>query len=146
MWCIAADQGQTTPRGQNLMSIETSCHFGYLLQVSQKFLWRLIFSWVYTCIKGLTTPWGRNFYVNGNILSLRSFVASLKVISLTSDFIQFLSLFYTCIWPRGRDRQSQGTKFWCQQKRLSLPSFVASFIKISESDLIQLFYLSNIYI
>ena len=39
--------------------------------------------------QGLTTPWGRNFDVNRNILSLWSFVASLKKISLKSDFIQF---------------------------------------------------------
>ena len=40
--------------------------------------------------QGLTTPWGRNFNVNRNILSLRSFVASFKKISLKSDFIPFL--------------------------------------------------------
>ena len=41
--------------------------------------------------QGLTTPWGQNFDVNRNILSLRSFVASFKKISLKSDFIQFFS-------------------------------------------------------
>ena len=39
--------------------------------------------------QGLTTPWACNFDVNRNILSLRSFVASFKKISLKSDFIQF---------------------------------------------------------
>ena len=39
--------------------------------------------------QGLTTPWGQNFDINRNILSLRSFFASLKKISLKSDFIQF---------------------------------------------------------
>ena len=34
---------------------------------------------------------GRNFDVNRNILSLWSFVASFKKISLKSDFIQFFS-------------------------------------------------------
>ena len=38
---------------------------------------------------GLTTHWGQNFDVNRNILSLQSFVASLKKISLKSDFIHF---------------------------------------------------------
>ena len=47
--------------------------------------------------QGMTTPWGRNFNVNRNFLSLRSFVASLKVISLKSDFIHFFSWFYACI-------------------------------------------------
>ena len=39
--------------------------------------------------QGLTTHRGRNFYVNRNILSLWSFVASFKKISLKSDFMQF---------------------------------------------------------
>ena len=32
---IAAGQGQTTPEDKILMSTETSCHFGHLLQVSK---------------------------------------------------------------------------------------------------------------
>ena len=43
--------------------------------------------------QGLTTPWGRNVDVNRNILSLRSFVASFKKISLKSDFILFYLFF-----------------------------------------------------
>ena len=39
--------------------------------------------------QGLTTPLGRNFDANRNILSLRSFVASFKKISLKSVFIHF---------------------------------------------------------
>ena len=49
---------------------------------------------LYMCIdqeQGLTTPWEQNFDVNRKILSLRSFVASFKTISLMSDFIQFFS-------------------------------------------------------
>ena len=30
---IATGQGQTTPGDEILMSVETSCHFGHLLQV-----------------------------------------------------------------------------------------------------------------
>ena len=37
--------------------------------------------------QGLTIPWGQNFDVNGNILSLQSFVASFKKVSYKSDFI-----------------------------------------------------------
>ena len=33
---IAAGQGQTTPGDKILMSTETSCHFGHLLQVEKK--------------------------------------------------------------------------------------------------------------
>ena len=41
--------------------------------------------------QGLTTPRGRNFYVNRNILSLWSFVASCKKNLFESDFMQFFS-------------------------------------------------------
>ena len=106
---IATGQGQTTPGHKVLMSTETSCHFGHLLQVSKKSLWSLIlynffhdFIHIHLYIApgqgvGLTTPWWWNFDVNRNILSLRSFVASFKKIALKSDFIQFFSWFYTSI-------------------------------------------------
>ena len=44
-----------------------------------------------------------------------SFVASLKRISSTFDFINIFSWFIKCI---GQGRQPQGTQFWCQQKPL----------------------------
>ena len=84
---IATGQGHTTPGDKILMSTETSCHFSHLLQVSKKSLWSLIlykfFMILYMYIhvapgQELTTPRGRDVYVNKNILSLRSFVASCK--------------------------------------------------------------------
>ena len=39
---LATGQGQTIPGDKILMSTETSCHFGHLLQVSKKSLWSLI--------------------------------------------------------------------------------------------------------
>ena len=95
---IAAGQGQTTPWDNILMSTETSCPFGHVLQVSKNisvksdFIQFFMILYMYI-VPGqrLTTPWGQNFYVNRNILSLRSFVASLKKISLKSDFIHFFS-------------------------------------------------------
>ena len=61
--------------------------------------------------QGLTTPWGRNFYVNRNILSLRSFVASFKKISLKSDFIQFPYELIHVYSPGAGTEDPQGTKF-----------------------------------
>ena len=73
--------------------------------------------------QGLTTHWGQNFEVNRNILSRRSFVTSFKK-SLWNLilYICFL-IFYTFIQPpcpgQGQVQTApQGTKFWCQQKRL----------------------------
>ena len=39
--------------------------------------------------QGQKAPRGQNFDVNRNVLSLHSFVASLKTMSLKSDFILF---------------------------------------------------------
>ena len=79
------------------MPTGTSCHFGHVLQVSKKISFKsdvnqFFFMILYMYIapkQGLTTSWGRNFYVNRNILSLWSFIASQKEISLKSDFIHF---------------------------------------------------------
>ena len=85
--------------------------------------------------QGLTTPWGWNFDVNRNILSLRSFVASLKEISLNvlslysfvtsfkkmslkPDFIHFLHDLIHEYSPGAGTESPQGTKFWCQQEGL----------------------------
>ena len=59
--------------------------------------------------QGLTTPWERNFDANRNILSLRSFVTSLKKISLKSGFIHFFRILYMYITP-GRGWQPLGNE------------------------------------
>ena len=74
---------------------------------------------LYKCLaprQGLTTPWGQTFYVNRNILSLWSFIASLNKISLKSDFIHFFHNFIHVYSPGAGADSPQGTKFWCQQK------------------------------
>ena len=84
---IATGQGQTTPGDKILMSTETSCHFGHLLQVLKKSLWSLIlynfFMILYMYIdpgQGQTAPRGQSFDVNRNVL-FHSFVASFKKMS-----------------------------------------------------------------
>ena len=61
--------------------------------------------------QGLTTPWGQTFYVNRNILSFWSFVASFKKISLKSDFIQFFHDFIHVYSPGAGGDSPQATKF-----------------------------------
>ena len=69
--------------------------------------------------RGQTAPRGQSFDVNRYVLSLHSFVASLKKTSLKSDFIQFFfSWLNTCSPSAGAERP-QGTKFWCHQKGLN---------------------------
>ena len=82
--------------------------------------------------KGLTTPRGRNFYVNRNILSLWSFVASLKKISLKSDFMPFFFFFmilYMYIAPGQGQTAPRGQSFNVNRNVLSFHSFDASFKK-----------------
>ena len=88
--------------------------------------------------QGLTTPLVRNIYVNRNILSLWPFVASLKKISLKSDFIQlFFMILYMYIAPRQGQTAPRGQSFDVNRNVLSLHSFVASFNKMSlKSDFI----------
>ena len=144
---ITTGKGRATPGDKILMSTETFCHFGPLLQVSKQSLWSLILSkffhdfihvyspgagadnplgtkflcqqehlvtsvicckfqnylfevWFYTIVfmilhmhivpgQGQTAPREQSFDVNRNVLSLHSFVASLKKMSLKSDFILF---------------------------------------------------------
>ena len=98
---IAAGHGQTTPGDKILMSdnrnflslrsIATSFKTIYLKSDFIQFFFFMILYMYIAPGQGLTTPWVRNFDVNRNILSLWSFVASFKKISLKSDFIQFFS-------------------------------------------------------
>ena len=81
------------------MSTGTSCHFGHLLQVSKKISLKsdliqffLMILYMYIApVQGQTAPRGQSFDVNRNVLSLHSFVASCKQMSLKSDFIHFFS-------------------------------------------------------
>ena len=84
------------------MSTETSCPFGYLLQVSKENSLKSDFAhfshdFIHVYSPGAVdnSPWGRNFLFKRNILSLRSFVASFKNISLKSDFIPFFFFFFS---------------------------------------------------
>ena len=68
--------------------------------------------------QGEAAPRGQSFDVNRNILSLHSFVASFKKMSLKSDFIQFFHYLIHVYSPGAGTDSPQGTKFSCQQKGL----------------------------
>ena len=99
--------GADNPRGQNfdvnrnlfsLQLLATSFKKISLKSDFIQFFFMILYMYIHVAPgQGLTTPRGRNFYVNRNILTLWSFVASFKKISLKSDFMQFFSCFYTCI-------------------------------------------------
>ena len=58
-----------------------------------------------------TAPKGQNLDVNRKALSLYPFVASLKEISLKSDFIHFFHDLIHVYSPRAWAYRPQGTKF-----------------------------------
>ena len=136
---IPAGQGQTTPGDKILMSTETSCHFSHLLQVSKKSLWSLILYIFFMILdmyihvapgQGLTTPRGRNFYVNRNILSLWSFVASFKKNLFKVWFYAiFFMILYMYIAPGQGQTAPRGQSFSVNRNVLSFHSFDASFQK-----------------
>ena len=76
---IALGKGQTTFVDKILMSTEKPCHFAHLLQVSKEYILKYDFIHNFSCFyigPGQTTPWGQNFYININLLSLWSFAVS----------------------------------------------------------------------
>ena len=123
---IALGQGLTNPWRWNFCQQE---HLVTLV-ICCKFQKNLFEAWFYTlfffmilCMyivpgQGQTAPRGQSFDVNRNVLSLHSFVASLKKMSLKSDFIQFFHDLIQVYSPRAGADSPQGTKFWCQQKGL----------------------------
>ena len=96
---IAQGRGRQSIGDKILMTTERPFLFAHMLQVS-KWSWNLI---LYTFLKilymyiapgqGQKTPWGQTFDVNRKPLSLRPFVACLKIISLNSDFIHIFNVF-----------------------------------------------------
>ena len=57
-----------------------------------------------------TAPRGQSFDVNRNVLSIHSFVASLKKITLKADFIQFFYDLIHVYSPRTGADSPQGAK------------------------------------
>ena len=99
---IAPGQRQTAPGDKVLMSTETSCRFGHLIQVSKKNIslksdfiqFFHDFIHVYRPGAGADSPRGQNFDVNRKALSLYPFDAKFKENSLKSDFIHFFFFFF----------------------------------------------------
>ena len=123
---IAAGQGQTTPRDKILISTETSCHFGHLLQVSKKSLWNLIlYNFLHDFIH-VYSPWARadnplrmKFWCKQEYRVTSFICCKLKRKCLWSltlyNFFHDLIHVYS---PGAGADSPQGTKFWCQQKGL----------------------------
>ena len=71
--------------------------------------------------QGQTTPWGQNFDVNRNSLSLCPFVASLKKSLWSLMFYRFLHIFYT---PRQKQTTHWGQNFYDNRNAFSLRNLI----------------------
>ena len=91
--------------------------------------------------QGLTTPRGRNFYVNRNILSLWSFVASFKKNLFEVWFYAILfMILHMYIAPGQGQTAPRGQSFNVNRNVLSFHLFDASFKKMPlKSDFIYVF-------
>ena len=134
---IAAGQWQITPGDNILMSTEISCHFGHLLQVSNKSLWSLIlykffhdFINVYNLGTGADNTLGTKFLCQQEHLVTLVICCKFKkkffeVWFYTSFFHDFIHVYSPGAGADNPRRQN------CDVKRnlLSLRSFATSFKK-----------------
>ena len=139
---IATDQGQTNPGDNILMSTETSCHFGQLLQVSNKISLKSDF--IHFCHdfspgQGLTTPSGRiEPQVRGRQPQGTTFCCQQKPVVISVICYKFqiksfwsliLYIFIMILVPGQGLTTRSGRNFDVNRNILSLRSFVASFKK-----------------
>ena len=115
---IAAGQGQTTPGDKILMSTETSCPIGHLLQVSKNLfeVWFYTifffhdFIQVYSPEAGADNPLETKFWCQQEHLVTSVICCKFQNNLFEVWFHTFFSWVYTCIWPRGWGRQPPGDK------------------------------------
>ena len=106
------------------MSTGTSCHFGHLLQVVEKFLWSLIlcnffhdFIHVYSPGAGADSPPGDKVLMSTETSC--HFIHLMQVLKQCLWSLILYNLFYDLIYvysPGAGADSPQGTKFGCQQK------------------------------
>ena len=102
------------------MSTEIPYLFAHLLTALKKislksnfilFFYVFFFSDVYSSRQGQTTHWGQKFYDNRKALSLCPYIASFKLISSKSDFIQIFNDFIHVYSHGARAENPLGTNF-----------------------------------
>ena len=148
---MAPGRGLTTPCPKEiLMSTRTSCHFGHLLQVSNKSLWSLILYnffhdfihvHVYSPGVGEDNLQGTKFWCQQKCLVTSFIYCKFKKKCLWSLILynSFHNLIH--VYSPGQGKTApRGQNFDVNRKALSLYLFVASFKEISlKSDFIQFF-------
>ena len=140
--------GADNPRGQNfdvnrnLLSLQ-SLATSFKKNLFEVWFYTIFFMILYMYIhvapgQGLTTPRGRNFYVNRNILTLWSFAASFKKNLFEWFYAIFFMILYMYIAPGQGQTAPRRQSFNVNRNVLSFHSFDASFKKMPlKSDFIQ---------
>ena len=142
---IATCQGKTTPGVKILMSKETSCHFGHMLQVSKKSLWSLIlFNYFHDFIH-VYSPWqalGTKCWCQQENLVTSVICCKFQNNPFEVWFYTFFMILYMYIAPGQGQGQTvpRGQSFDVNRNIVSLHSFVASFKKVFE-DFIHFFFM-----
>ena len=95
--------------------------------------------------QGQTTPWGQNFDVNRNSLSLCPFVASLKKNLFEVRFFTIFYVFFHMYIAPGRGRQPIGDKKFMTTKRPFLFAHMLQVSKWSLRNLILYTFLMILY-
>ena len=140
---IAPGQGQTAPRGQNFEFLSLHSFVASFKKISLKsdfihFFYDFIhvffhdFIHAYSPGAGSDSPQGQSFDVNRNVLSLHSFVASVKKCLWRMILYSFFHELIHVYSPRAGADSPQGTKFWflvtsficCKFKKKSLWSLI----------------------
>ena len=146
---VALGQGLTTPRERNFYVNRNILSLWSFVASFKKNLFEVCFYAIFFMIlymyihvalgQGLTTPRGRNFYVNRNILSLWSFVASFKKNLFEVWFYAIFFMILHMYIARGQGQTApRGQSFNVNKNVLSFHSFDASFKKMPlKSDFIQ---------
>ena len=119
---IAAGQGQTTPRDKILMSTETACHFGHLLQVSKKSLWSLsLYNFLHDFIHVYSPGAGADNPLRMKVgCQQEHLVTSVICCKLKKNLFEvwfytiFFHAFIHVYSPRAGADRPLGKKFWCQ--------------------------------
>ena len=130
---IAAGQGQITQGDKILMSTDTLCHLGHLLQVSKKSLWSLIlynffldFTHVYSAGAGADSPLKLTFWCQQEHLVTSVTCCKFQKHLFKVWFYTFFSWFYTCIPPWQGQTGPRGQRFDVNRNVLSLYSLQVS--------------------
>ena len=135
---IAPGKGRQPFGDKPLMSTESSYHCPFVTGCFEVRFYIHFFHvspYVYSPRQGQTNHWGQNSDDNRKAFSLCPYLASFKMISSKSDFIQIFNDFIHVYSPGARAENPLGMNFLCQQKALITLSHFDHSLQVSNKSL-----------